>query len=1305
MLSTSMATSATRSTMEQMLESLKKQEEKPKDIPPALPSRPTSKARLPSNVRMRRSSSPSVGRSSNSSSHGEAGLKMDEARVSLKAVESKSVPVQLSSGRTEAGLRRDSEIGDEKIFLKVSNRDEKFNGFAYADMRIGSESCIKESELHDLLYYSNIDSPYEVIDSNHESNGPDFRPFSDSARPECASRDDANLCALTKNSRVWCMLPDNQWSLGVVQSILGTETITKIVNGNTLKLPVRNILPANPDILEKANDLIQLSYLNEPSILYNLQQRYAQDMIYTKAGPVLVAVNPFKDVGIFGHEFIKAYKSKVRYDPHVYLMADTAFDAMMRDGISQSIIVSGESGAGKTETAKRAMLYLASIGGCSRKENTLLKTSHILESFGNARTLKNDNSSRFGKLISVHFNSSGKISGANIQAYMLEKSRIVQQAQGERSYHIFYQLCAGASHALREKLNLKPASEYNYLNKSNCLTIDEVDDAERFQLVLEALNVLEISPDDQENIFRILSAVLWLGNIKFSIVDGERHVRVDNNEAIRIASKLLGCSIMELMMLLSTQKVHAGKEYAVEKISLSQAENMRDTLAKIVYASLFDWLIACMNKSLTAYEKSKDKSINIIDFYGFESFNSNSFEQLCINYANERLQQHFIRHNFKLLQKDYILEGIDWTGVEFEDNQACLELFEKNPVGLISLLEEESVASEGTDSTLINKLKLHLGGKLCFKEDGRVFSVQHCAGEVVYDAAGFLNKNRDLVHSDLSQLLSSSNCRLLHLFAVNISKEAQRLRSPLGRLNGTECKGPCVATKFKGQLFRLLHSIENTSQHFICCIKPNGLQLPGVLEQGFVMQQLRCYGVLDVVRMSKVAYHIRVTHELFAERYKLLLPQNFSTSDALSVCIALLHRSNIPHETYQVGFTKLFFHAGQISRLEELRTRTLHGIISMQNAFRTHTMRSQFKKLRSSTIFLQALVRSRMAKKEYLTLKERHCAAVTIQKELRCRIARKSYVRSLEMVILVQAVTRGWLARRRTDIFRQQLQTENIAGHIIAEKYVRDLNPEKRNDIHPEHKQPSEDVLQQASTLKFQPSFSADFQNRLLAADAALREKEDENAVLRQRLQQYEARWIEYEAKMSSMEEMWQKQMSSLQTSLAAATKKNLAADELLIQQMRFDESTLRASDQRASVTRHNLPHDNGEFDLEDAASMRANTPKSTINSGKVSRHSDGGQNKEYDAGRAAVTHLMKEFEQRKHVFNDDSNFLLEVKSGQTEADINPGEELQKLKSRFKIWKKAFKVRLRETKTALQKLGNMEPSEKTRRKWWGKKIT
>jgi len=324
------------------------------------------------------------------------------------------------------------------------------------------------------------------------------------------------------------------------------------------------------------------------------------------------------------------------------------------------------------------MQYLAALGGGSGIENEILQTNPILEAFGNAKTLRNDNSSRFGKLIDIHFEDSGKICGAKIQTYLLEKSRVVQQSQGERSYHIFYQFCAGAPPALRERLNLRPVEEYCYLNQSNCLTIDEVDDAEKFQAMMESLSVVQINKDDQENVFAMLAAVLWLGNIRFLEFDSENHVEVENDEGVRNAAKLLGCSVSELMTSLSTRKIRAGHEDIVQRLTRSQAIDTRDALAKAIYANLFDWLVEHINKSLEAGKRRTGRSISILDIYGFESFNKNSFEQLCINYANERLQQHFNRHLFKLEQEEYSIDGIDWTKVEFEDNQECLDLIEKN---------------------------------------------------------------------------------------------------------------------------------------------------------------------------------------------------------------------------------------------------------------------------------------------------------------------------------------------------------------------------------------------------------------------------------------------------------------------------------------------------------------------------------------------------------------------------------------------------------------------------------------------------
>jgi myosin heavy subunit len=390
-----------------------------------------------------------------------------------------------------------------------------------------------------------------------------------------------------------------------------------------------------------------------------------------------VAVNPFKEVPLYGNRNIEAYRKRSNESPHVYAIADTAIREMIRDEVNQSIIISGESGAGKTETAKIAMQYLAALGGGSGIEYEILKTNPILEAFGNAKTLRNDNSSRFGKLIEIHFSETGKISGAQIQTFLLEKSRVVQCTEGERSYHIFYQLCAGASPTLREKLNLTSAKQYNYLKQSNCYSINGVDDAERFHAVKEALDIVHVSKEDQENVFAMLAAVLWLGNVSFTIIDNENHVEPEPDESLSTVAKLIGCNINELKLALSKRNMRVNNDTIVQKLTLSQAIDARDALAKSIYACLFDWLVEQINKSLAVGKRRTGRSISILDIYGFESFNKNSFEQFCINYANERLQQHFNRHLFKLEQEEYIQDGIDWTRVDFEDNQECLSLFEK----------------------------------------------------------------------------------------------------------------------------------------------------------------------------------------------------------------------------------------------------------------------------------------------------------------------------------------------------------------------------------------------------------------------------------------------------------------------------------------------------------------------------------------------------------------------------------------------------------------------------------------------------
>ncbi|VAH04584.1 unnamed protein product [Triticum turgidum subsp. durum] len=1032
---------------------------------------------------------------------------------------------------------------------------------------------------------------------------------------------DTSSYGAKKKHRVFCQLPNGDWALCTVITTSGDESVLKVPEGKVLRLKTESLQPANPEILDGVDDLMQLSYLSEPSVLYNLQYRYSQDMIYTKAGPVLVAVNPFKKVALYGNEYIKAYRNKTMDSPHVYAIADSALREMKRDEVNQSIIISGESGAGKTETAKIAMQYLASLGGGSGIEYEILQTNPILEAFGNAKTLRNDNSSRFGKLIEIHFSTTGRICGAMIQTFLLEKSRVVQCAVGERSYHIFYQLCAGAPTTLREKLNLKKVDEYKYLKQSCCYSIAGVDDAEMFHAVTEAMNIVHISKEDQDNVFAMVSAVLWLGDVSFTIIDNENHVEITVEEAAETVSRLLGCSIEDLNLVLSKRHMKVNNENIVQKLTLTQATDTRDALAKALYASLFEWLVEQINKSLSVGKRRTGRSISILDIYGFESFDKNSFEQFCINYANERLQQHFNRHLFKLEQEEYVEDGIDWAKVEFEDNQDCLNLFEKKPLGLLSLLDEESTFPNATDLTFANKLKQHLDTNSCFRgERGKAFTVRHYAGEVAYDTSGFLEKNRDLLHMDSIQPSVADSQKL------------------------------SVAMKFKGQLFQLMQRLESTTPHFIRCIKPNNLQLPAIYGQELVLQQLKCCGVLEVVRISRSGYPTRMTHQKFARRYGFLLLEDVASQDPLSVSVAILHQFNILPEMYQVGYTKLFFRTGQIGNLENTRNRTLHGVLRVQSCFRGHQARRHASERIRGVLALQSFIRAENARQSYSSLSKKHRAATLVQKNLKGWLARRYFIKIRKASVVVQSGIRGCLVRR-------------CAGNVDLLNVLREFESKKEAD---------------GDQILIKASFLAELQRRILRAEATVREKDEENEMLHQRLQQYENRWLEYEQKMKAMEEMWQKQMRSLQSSLSVA-KKSLALDE-----------TPRMSDSSVEQSWES----NGNHVGGGSSQQLAAAPRIT--------------GRDMNASMSVIGRLAEELEQRSQVFADDAKFLVEVKSGQADASLNPDVELRRLKQNFDSWKKDFGSRIRETKVILNKLasggggGNESSPNSAKRKWWGR---
>ncbi|KAG7545982.1 Myosin head motor domain [Arabidopsis suecica] len=1017
---------------------------------------------------------------------------------------------------------------------------------------------------------------------------------------------------------VWCRVANGQWHLGKIHSTSSDDVCVMLsTNDDVVKVSMEEIFPANPEILEGVEDLTQLSYLNEPSLLYNLRVRYSQDLIYSKAGPVLIAVNPFKNVQIYGEEFLSAYQTKGLDAPHVYAVADAAYDEMMREEKNQSIIISGESGAGKTETAKYAMQYLEALGGGSfGVENEILKTNCILEAFGNAKTSRNDNSSRFGKLMEIHFSAKGKICGSKLETFLLEKSRVAQLCNGERSYHIFYQLCAGASPILKERLKLKAASEYNYLNQSNCLIIDRTDDAQKFHKLMEAFNIVQIPQEYQERAFALLAAVLWLGNVSFKVTDNENHVEVVADEAVTNVAMLMGCNSKELMVVLSTCKLQAGRDCIAKRLTLRQATDMRDSLAKIIYASLFNWLVEQINISLEVGNSRTGRSISILDIYGFESFENNSFEQFCINFANERLQQHFNRHLFKLEQEEYEGDGIDWTKVEFKDNQECLNLIEKKPIGLVSLLDEESNFPKATDTTFANKLKQHLNANSCFKgERGRGFRIKHYAGEVLYNTNGFLDKNRDPLHVDLIQLLSSCKCQLLNLFSTKMRHEFLKPATFSDSMNQS------VITKFKGQLFKLMNKLDDTTPHFIRCIKPNSNQLPGLYEENHVLQQLRCCGVLEIVRISRSGYPTRLTHQELAVRYGCLLLDTRISQDPLSTSNAILKQCNLPPEMYQVGYTKIYLRTGLIGVLEERRNYVLRGILGLQKQFRGYQTRECFHNMRNAAVILQSYIRGENARRNYIVVEESAIASTAITEEL-------------DAAIHLQYMVRKWLARKHLNSMQQKKKPRH----------------EKKKQRRKSTRRVSEDKDLLSEQFQVEPCVLADLQSRVQKVEAAIMQKEDENTALQEELQRFEERWLENETRMKLMEETWQKHMSSMQISLAAACK-------------------ILATDKTAS-------HGN---DSEDTMSF-------------------GTPTKELKRSLSDVNNLSTEFDQRSVIIHEDTKSLVEVNS-QSSSRKQRAEELRRLKLRFEKWKKDYKARLRETKARIRLNGD----EGRHRNWWCKK--
>ncbi|KAM3705250.1 hypothetical protein ACB098_03G066300 [Castanea mollissima] len=813
-------------------------------------------------------------------------------------------------------------------------------------------------------------------------------------------------------SHVWVEDPGIAWIDGQVSKINGQEAEIQTTDGRKVVANISKIYPKDVEApAGGVDDMTKLSYLHEPGVLQNLKIRYELNEIYTYTGNILIAINPFQRLPhLYDAHMMQQYKGAPfgELSPHVFAVADVAYRAMINEGKSNSILVSGESGAGKTETTKMLMQYLAFLGGRVATEGRtveqqVLESNPVLEAFGNAKTVRNNNSSRFGKFVEIQFDKQGRISGAAIRTYLLERSRVCQISDPERNYHCFYLLCAAPQEEI-EKYKLGNPKSFHYLNQSNCYDLVGVSDAHDYLATRRAMEIVGISDKEQEAIFRVVAAILHLGNIEFAKgKEIDSSVPKDDKAKfhLKMTAELLMCNAEALEDALCKRVMITPEEVIKRSLDPQSAAVSRDGLAKTIYSRLFDWLVDKINSSIGQDPNSKSL-IGVLDIYGFESFKTNSFEQFCINFTNEKLQQHFNQHVFKMEQEEYTKEEIDWSYIEFVDNQDVLDLIEKKPGGIVALLDEACMFPKSTHETFANKLYQTFKNHKRFikpKLSRTDFTISHYAGEVLYQSDLFLDKNKDYVVPEHQDLLDDSKCPFV-----------AGLFPPLPEETSKSSKFSSIGSRFKLQLQQLMETLSSTEPHYIRCVKPNNLLKPAIFENVNIMQQLRCGGVLEAIRISCAGYPTRRPFFDFINRFGLLAPEVVEGNvDEKVACKKILEKMGL--KGYQIGKTKLFLRAGQMAELDARRAEVLSNAAkTIQRRIRTHIARKQFIALRKATIVVQSICRGRLACKIFEQMR-REAAAMKIQKNTRRYQAWKRYRKLHFSVLVLQTGLRVMAAR------------------------------------------------------------------------------------------------------------------------------------------------------------------------------------------------------------------------------------------------------------------------------------------------------
>ncbi|XP_054868503.1 myosin VIIAa isoform X2 [Amphiprion ocellaris] len=800
-----------------------------------------------------------------------------------------------------------------------------------------------------------------------------------------------------------------------------------------------NIKPMHPTSIHGVEDMIRLGDLNEAGILRNLLIRYREKLIYTYTGSILVAVNPYQLLPIYTADQIRLYTNKKigEMPPHIFAIADNCYFNMQRNNRDQCCIISGESGAGKTESTKLILQFLAAISGQhSWIEQQVLEANPILEAFGNAKTIRNDNSSRFGKYIDIHFNKRGAIEGAKIEQYLLEKSRVCRQAYDERNYHIFYCMLKGMTVEEKKKLELSKATDYTYLTIGNCTVCDGRDDMKEYSNIRSAMKVLMFTDKENWEISKLLAAILHMGNLRYEArtYDNLDACEVVHSAHLTTAATLLEVDGKDLMNCLTSRTLITRGETVSTPLSMEQALDVRDAFVKGIYGRLFVWIVEKINAAIykppSSQPKALRRSIGLLDIFGFENFTVNSFEQLCINFANENLQQFFVRHVFKLEQEEYNLEHINWQHIEFTDNQDALDMIAIKPMNIISLIDEESKFPKGTDTTMLNKLnfqhKLNTNYIPPKNNYETQFGIQHFAGVVYYETRGFLEKNRDTLYGDIIQLVHSSKNKFIkQIFQADVAMGAE-----------TRKRSPTLSSQFKRSLELLMRTLSVCQPFFVRCIKPNEYKKPMLFDRELCVRQLRYSGMMETIRIRRAGYPIRYTFVEFVDRYRVLMPgvkPAYKQEDLRGTCQRIAEAVLGRDDDWQMGKTKIFLKDHHDMLLEIERDKAITDkVILIQKVVRGFKDRSNFLKMRKSAVLIQKTWRGYQCRKNYgamragfsrlqaLVRSRKLCASYHVARQRitgfqgRCRgfLVRRAFRHRLWAVITIQAYTRGMIARR-----------------------------------------------------------------------------------------------------------------------------------------------------------------------------------------------------------------------------------------------------------------------------------------------------